>query len=215
MKKKIVLLGPPGSGKGTQAKELAKELGYEHISTGDILRDALKNGTQVGLEAKSYMEKGELVPDEVIAKLVLDSLKNGKKGFILDGFPRTVGQAEILEEGLKSRKEEIVDQAIELTAAREIIVSRLTKRRVCKDCSAVYHLVNIPPKQEGICDNCGGALYQREDDREETIDRRLEVYREQVKGLLDFFEQRNVLESVNGSLPREETLKIMLDLIRI
>ncbi|MDP3981209.1 MAG: adenylate kinase [Chlamydiota bacterium] len=215
MKQKIVLLGAPGSGKGTQAKVLAEKLEYRHISTGDILRDALKNGTPVGLQAKSYMEKGELVPDEVMATILLDALKedDAKKGFILDGFPRTVNQARILEKGL-SDNDGSIDLAIELIASRELIVERLTQRRICKDCGAVYNLKNIPPKTEGICDSCAGPLYQRNDDKEETIDRRLQIYQQQVQGLLEFFKEKGVLESVDGGLPREETLNMMLALIR-
>ncbi|MBI1871273.1 MAG: adenylate kinase [Chlamydiae bacterium] len=212
MKKRIVLLGPPGAGKGTQARDLVKALNVPHISTGDILREALGRGTPIGLQAKSYMNQGELVPDEVMAKIILERLeeKDAGKGFILDGYPRTVPQAILLEKGLKIISIDI-DTVIEVTANEDLIVSRLAFRRVCKKCGATYHLKNIPSKVLGVCDLCGGELVQRKDDEEKTVRRRLEVYREQSKPLVDYYRGKGMLKTVDGGLEREKTYAELLE----
>lgn len=210
-KKRIILLGPPGAGKGTHAKDLAVALDIPHISTGDILREAVKAKTSVGLQAKTYMEKGELVPDQVMAEIILERLKNkdSQEGFILDGYPRTLNQAKVLEEGLK-KLSQTIDFAVEVFADTDLIVSRLAYRWVCRKCGATYHLKNIPPKVQGRCDLCDGDLYQREDDREETVRRRLEVYRQQSEPLVDYYDQAGILKKVDGGLPREETFNELM-----
>ncbi len=210
-KKRIILLGPPGAGKGTHAKDLAAALCIPHISTGDILREAVKAKTSVGLQAKAYMEKGELVPDQVMAEIILERLKakDTQEGFILDGYPRTLNQAKVLEEGLK-KLSQTIDFAVEVFADTNLIVSRLAFRQVCRKCGATYHLKNIPPKVQGRCDLCEGELYQREDDREETVRRRLEVYRQQSEPLSHYYEKIGILKKVDGGLPREETFNELM-----
>lgn len=204
-KKRIVLLGPPGAGKGTHAKELALALHVAHVSTGDILREAVKAGTPLGIQAKAYMNKGELVPDELMAEVILERLKaeDCASGFILDGYPRTLAQAKILEAGLK-KLAQTLDFVIEVFAEPELIVSRLAHRRVCRDCGATYHLKNIPPKVSGRCDACQGELYQRSDDEEKTVRRRLEVYREQSEPLVAYYKKAGLLKRVDGGASREK-----------
>ncbi len=196
----LIMLGPPGSGKGTQAKRLTERFGIPQISTGDILREAVKEGTPLGKEAKRYMDEGKLVPDEVVVGIVRERLKEPdcEKGFILDGFPRTVAQAEALDQILEEMGRKI-DHVIDIEVSEDELLKRLTGRRTCKRCGAMYHIIFNPPKRDGICDQCGGELYQRDDDREETIKARLKVYREQTAPLIDYYEKRGLLRRIEGS----------------
>lgn len=205
VKMKIIMLGAPGAGKGTQAKMIAEKYGLPHISTGDIFRANIKNGTELGKEAKEYMDKGLLVPDELTVRLLLDRVAQDdcKNGYVLDGFPRTIPQAEVLDEKLSELGEK-VDYAINVDVPDENIVNRMSGRRACLNCGATYHIVSIPPKKEGICDVCGSELVLRDDDRPETVQNRLKVYHEQTQPLIDFYEKRGVLRSVDGTLPMEE-----------
>lgn len=192
---KLVLLGPPGAGKGTQAAELAKELSIPAISTGNIIRAAVKEGTPVGIIAKGYIDKGELVPDETVVSLVEERLKadDCKNGYILDGFPRTISQAEIMvEKGIE------VDKVLNIELADEIIVERLSGRRVCLACGAAYHVKFNPPKEEGICGVCGDKLVIRDDDKEDVILNRLSVYHSQTEPLIEFYEKQGKLTSISG-----------------
>ncbi|HJC88639.1 MAG TPA: adenylate kinase [Candidatus Eisenbergiella intestinigallinarum] len=202
---KIIMLGAPGAGKGTQAKMIAEKYGLPHISTGDIFRANIKNGTELGKEAKEYMDKGLLVPDELTVRLLLDRVAQDdcKNGYVLDGFPRTIPQAEVLDEKLSELGEK-VDYAINVDVPDENIVNRMSGRRACLNCGATYHIVSIPPKKEGICDVCASALVLRDDDRPETVQNRLKVYHEQTQPLIDFYEKKGVLRSVDGTLPMEE-----------
>ena len=205
VKMKIIMLGAPGAGKGTQAKMIAEKYGLPHISTGDIFRANIKNGTELGKEAKEYMDKGLLVPDELTVRLLLDrvALDDCKNGYVLDGFPRTIPQAEVLDEKLSELGEK-VDYAINVDVPDENIVNRMSGRRACLNCGATYHIVSIPPKKEGICDVCASALVLRDDDRPETVQDRLKVYHEQTQPLINFYEKKGVLRSVDGTLPMEE-----------
>ena len=196
---RLIFLGPPGAGKGTQARTLAAEEGIPQIATGDMLREAVARGTRLGLEAKSYMDRGALVPDEVVVGLVAERLdrNDAKKGFILDGFPRTVAQAEALERLIKDR-DLAVERVIFFEVSESELLRRLTGRRVCRGCGATYHLAFSPPKKAGRCDQCEGELYQREDDGEATVRRRLAVYAEQTSPLLDYYRSRGLLVEVPG-----------------
>lgn len=196
---RLIFLGPPGAGKGTQARTLAGEQGIPQIATGDMLREAVARGTRLGREAKSYMDRGALVPDEVVVGLVAERLdrNDAKKGFILDGFPRTVAQAEALERLLKDR-DLAVERVIFFEVSESELLRRLTGRRVCRGCGATYHLAFSPPKKAGRCDQCEGELYQREDDGEAIVRRRLAVYAEQTSPLLDYYRSRGLLVEVPG-----------------
>ena len=207
---KLILLGPPGAGKGTQSVELCKRYGVPHISTGDILRQSVKAGLPLGLKAKSYMDKGELVPDEVVIGIVAERLKDKdtEKGFILDGFPRTVKQAIGLDEALKNIRSGI-DMVIYFQTSSKVAIERLTGRRVCKNCGFNYHIKNMPPKKEGICDKCGGALYQRPDDNEATVLNRLKVYEDQTKPLVDYYSAKGILKKVSGDLGVNDLSKVL------
>jgi len=208
----VVFLGPPGSGKGTQAKRLSKEMGLLHISTGDLLREAVKNGTPLGKKAKEYMDKGELVPDEVVISLIEEVMpKDG--GFILDGFPRTVPQAIALEEMLKKYGRD-VDKVVLFEISEEVVVDRLSGRLTCSVCGAVYHIRYNPSKQEGICDLCGGKLIQREDDKEEVVRRRFKVYREQTAPLIEFYEKRHKLIRLDATKDVEEVHSRLLEVLK-
>jgi adenylate kinase len=209
--KAIILLGAPGAGKGTLAEGVRSATDFIHVSTGDMLRAALKAGTETGLEAKSYMEKGELVPDDVIMRIVGERLFQGQDSdqYMFDGFPRTSEQARLLDETLEKSGAK-VNQVFLLEVPTKVIVSRLSGRRICKGCGAVYHVTNIPSKVEGVCDQCGGALYQRPDDSEATVLNRLEVYEKQTASLIDFYEQKGVLVRINaGSNPQAATAELM------
>ena len=202
---KIIMLGAPGAGKGTQAKQIADKYGIPHISTGDIFRANIKNGTELGKKAKTYMDQGLLVPDELTCDLVVDRIQqeDAKNGFVLDGFPRTIPQAEALTEALKILGTSM-DFAINIEVKDENIVRRMSGRRACVNCGATYHIVHIPPKVEGICDRCGSALILRDDDKPETVQNRLKVYHEQTQPLIDYYTEEGILKSVDGMLPMDE-----------
>ena len=209
--KAIILLGAPGAGKGTLAEGVRGATDYIHVSTGDMLRSAIKAGSKTGLEAKAYMEKGELVPDGVILRIVGERLSQGQPSdkYMFDGFPRTLEQARQLDETL-AKLGAAVNQVFLLEVPTPVIVSRLSGRRICKGCGAVYHVTNIPSKKEGVCDQCGGALYQRPDDSEATVLNRLEVYQRQTASLIDFYERKGVLVRINaGTNPQAATAELM------
>lgn len=207
---KLILLGPPGAGKGTQSVVLSREYKIPHISTGDILRESVKGGLPLGMKAKAFMDKGELVPDEIVTGIVIERLKkpdtNG--GYILDGFPRTLKQAEDLDKALKSISSEI-GMVIYFETSAKVAVERLSGRRVCKNCGFNYHVKNIPPKKEGVCDKCGGTLFQRPDDNEKTVLNRLKVYDLQTKPLIEFYAKKGILQKVSGDLGVEDLFKVL------
>lgn len=198
---KIVLLGPPGAGKGTQAEVLTKKLLVPHISTGDMFRAAIKNGTAMGIEAKSYMDRGQLVPDEVTVGIIKDRIAQSdcSGGFLLDGFPRTIAQAEALDKLLEDKGG--LDAVLNISVPLEKLVERLTGRRMCRKCGAIYHMLYNAPAKEGVCDACGGELYQRDDDKLETVTNRLDVYEAQTAPLIGFYEKQGKLFTVNGDQP--------------
>ncbi|AUS07651.1 adenylate kinase [Laceyella sacchari] len=211
----IVLMGLPGAGKGTQASRILEELDIPHISTGDMFRAAVKEETPLGLEAKSYMEQGQLVPDRVTIGIVRERLGKDDcaNGFLLDGFPRTVPQAEALDE-LTKELHRAIDFVLYIEVSEEELLKRLTGRRICRDCGASYHVVFAPPKVEGVCDRCGGELYQRADDSAETVQERLKVNLEQTRHLLHYYESTGKLHRVNGEQPIENVTEQILSLIR-
>lgn len=202
---KIIMLGAPGVGKGTQAKMIADKYGVPHISTGDIFRANIKNGTELGMEAKKYMDQGLLVPDELTVRILLDRVAQDdcKNGYVLDGFPRTIPQAEVLDSELTKLGDHI-DYAINVDVPDENIVKRMSGRRACLTCGATYHIEHVPPKKEGICDVCGSELVLRDDDKPETVKNRLNVYHEQTQPLIDFYTEKGVLKTVDGTVPMEE-----------
>lgn len=210
----IILIGPPGAGKGTQAEIIAKKLSIPHISTGDIFRQAIAEGTGFGLKAKSYMNKGELVPDEIVIGIVVQRLEQDdtRNGFILDGFPRTLQQAAALDDNLQE-KEMAIDIAIEIVVDEKDLVARLTGRRACRDCGANYHIVFNPPSSNLVCDNCGGTIYQRDDDRQTTVRQRLDVYKDQTQPLVSYYEDRNLLVKIDGSQYVSQVTRSILDSI--
>ena len=199
---RVAFLGPPGAGKGTQARDLAQEWGALHLATGDMLREAVAAGSTLGREAKSYMDKGAFVPDDVIIRMMAERLgaADAGRGFILDGFPRTIAQAEALARLLKDLGQ-TVDTVVYFDVSEPELLRRLTGRRVCRTCGHSYHVTSNPPKRAGVCDACGGELYQRDDDGEATVRNRLEVYRRQTAPLLDYYRQRNLLVTVSGEGP--------------
>ena len=197
---KVVMLGAPGAGKGTQAKLIAGKYNVPHISTGDIFRANIKNGTELGKEAKKYMDQGLLVPDELVVNLVVDRLlqEDCVNGYVLDGFPRTIPQAEALDVALQKNGERL-DYALDIEVPDENIVKRMGGRRACVACGGTYHIVNIPPKKEGICDACGGELILRDDDKPETVTQRLAVYHEQTQPLIDYYNNSGILVEFDGT----------------
>ncbi len=205
---KIIMLGAPGAGKGTQAKMIADKYDIPHISTGDIFRANIKEGTPLGMEAKQYMDKGLLVPDELTVKILLDRVakKDCQNGYVLDGFPRTIPQAEVLDKALGERGDRI-DHAIDVDVPDENIVKRMGGRRACLSCGATYHIEHVPPKQEGICDVCGQKLVLRDDDKPETVQNRLNVYHEQTQPLIDFYRNKGILKTVDGTKDKEEVFE--------
>ncbi len=208
---KLMIMGPPGAGKGTQAEVLVKELGIIHISTGDMFRAAIKEGTEMGNKAKEYMDKGQLVPDEVVVGMVKDRLSQPDcaKGFLLDGFPRTLAQADALSKTLDDVGIKL-DGVINIAVPRERLMARLTGRRVCKGCGASYHVIFNPPKTEGACNSCAGELYQRSDDNEETVSNRLDVYEAQTQPLIDYYNERGLLLNINGDQDIDKVLQEVL-----
>lgn len=200
----VILLGPPGAGKGTQATTIVKEYRIPHISTGDIFRENIKNGTELGKKAQEYMNQGELVPDDLVIEIATDRLarEDCHQGFLLDGFPRTVHQAEELDRFLEGRGDK-VHHVLNISVAKEELIRRLIGRRVCKNCGATYHIETMKPKVEGVCDVCGGELVQRADDNRETVENRIDVYEQQTMPLIDYYEKAGVLVHIDGSLGLE------------
>ena len=204
---KIILMGPPGAGKGTQAEKLVELYQIPHISTGDMFRKAQKDGTELGLKAKEYMEQGQLVPDEVTVGIVRERLAEAdcKDGFLLDGFPRTVQQADALD-GILKDLGMVLDRVINIEVDKAFLVDRLTGRRVCRTCGATFHVVNKAPKVEGVCDKCCGEVYQRNDDKIETVSNRLDVYAAQTAPLIEYYQSKGVMSSIDGSKSMEDVL---------
>jgi adenylate kinase len=209
------LLGAPGAGKGTHAKRLSSLLGIPHISTGDIFREEMEKNSELGQEVRRYVESGELVPDEVVNQIVKKRLSQDdcKKGFILDGYPRTLQQAEALEQILKELSLPL-KKVINLVVSEEEIIRRLSGRRICRNCGAIFHIVNMPPKKEGICDYCGGELYQRDDDKPEAIRHRLAVYHKQTEPLIRFYEEKGLLVNVNCEVPLEQSVEEIVKILQ-
>ena len=198
---KIIMLGAPGAGKGTQAKKIAAKYDIPHISTGDIFRANIKNGTELGKKAKTYMDQGLLVPDELVVDLVVDRVnqEDCQKGYVLDGFPRTIPQAEALDRALANMDQKM-DYAIKVEVPDENIIRRMSGRRACVDCGATYHIVYAAPKKEGVCDKCQGSLILRDDDKPETVEKRLHVYHEQTQPLIEYYTQAGILKNVDGTV---------------
>ena len=204
------MLGAPGAGKGTQAKKIAEKYGVPHISTGDIFRANIKNGTELGKKAKTYMDQGLLVPDELVADRIMQD--DCAKGFVLDGFPRTIPQAEALDAALEKMGTSM-DYAIDVDVPDENIINRMSGRRACLDCGATYHIVTIPTKVEGICDTCGSKIVLREDDKPETVQKRLEVYHAQTQPLIEYYKKQNVLRTVDGTQPMDAVFEAIVDIL--
>ena len=213
---RLILLGAPGVGKGTQAQRLATEEGIPQISTGEILRDAIKRGTPLGIQAKSFMEAGNLVPDDVVIGIIRDRLSrsDGADGFILDGFPRTVAQAQALDRMLLDSGAGGIDYVVNFEAPNQEIISRLSGRRTCPDCQAVYHVEHAPPQQEGRCDKCGAALVQRTDDKPDTIAARLKVYDQQTSPLVDYYRERGLLRQLDATVPIDSVYRNFRSLVQ-
>ena len=211
---KIIMLGAPGAGKGTQAKMLSDKFSIPHISTGDIFRANIKEGTELGKKAKAYMDAGGLVPDELVCDLVVDRIGQDDcaNGFILDGFPRTIPQAEALTAALDKIGSKM-DYAIDIEVEDEAIINRMSGRRACLNCGATYHIVNIPPKKEGICDRCGSEIVLRDDDKPETVKKRLEVYHEQTQPLIDYYTGQGILKEIDGTLPMDTVFAKIVEIV--
>lgn len=211
---KIIMLGAPGAGKGTQAKRIAEKYAIPHISTGDIFRANIKNGTELGKKAKSYMDQGALVPDELTCDLVMDRIQQEdcKNGFVLDGFPRTIPQAEALDEALRKIGQSM-DYAIDVDVPDENIVNRMGGRRACLSCGATYHISFNPTKEEGKCDACGSETALRDDDRPETVQKRLTVYHTQTQPLIEHYGKQNILKTVDGTKPMDEVFEAIVDIL--
>ncbi len=211
---KIIMLGAPGAGKGTQAKKIADKYQIPHISTGDIFRANIKNGTELGKKAKTYMDQGLLVPDELVVDLVVDRLaqEDCANGCVLDGFPRTIPQAESLDAALAA-KGEAIDYAIDVDVPDENIINRMSGRRACVACGATYHIVHIPTKVEGVCDRCGEGLILRDDDKPETVKKRLDVYHAQTQPLIEYYTTKNVLKSVDGTQDMEDVFQAIVNIL--
>ena len=212
---KIIMLGAPGAGKGTQAKRIAEKYGIPHISTGDIFRANIKNGTELGKEAKKYMDEGQLVPDELTVRILLDRVKDAdcKNGYVLDGFPRTIPQAEVLTKELEKLGEK-VDFAIDVNVPDENIINRMSGRRACLKCGATYHMEYLKPAKEGICDKCGSELVLRDDDKPETVKKRLGVYHEQTQPLIDYYTKAEVLHTVDGTKEPDDVFRAIVDVLK-
>lgn len=211
---KIIMLGAPGAGKGTQAKMIAEKYSIPHVSTGDIFRANIKNGTELGKQAKQYMDQGLLVPDELTVKILLDRVAQPDcaNGYVLDGFPRTIPQAQVLDEALAKLGEKI-DYAINVDVPDENIVKRMSGRRACLKCGATYHIEHIPPKKEGICDTCGSELVLRDDDKPETVLNRLDVYHKQTQPLIDFYTKKDVLRTVDGTVDMKDVFAAIIAIL--
>lgn len=211
---KIIMLGAPGAGKGTQAKMIADKYGVPHVSTGDIFRANIKNGTELGMEAKKYMDQGLLVPDELTVKILLDRVAQAdcKNGYVLDGFPRTIPQAEVLDKALSELGDKI-DFAIDVDVPDENIINRMSGRRACLACGATYHIVHVPPKKEGICDRCGKELVLRDDDKAETVKNRLEVYHKQTQPLIEFYNKKQILRTVDGTKDMNDVFAAIVSIL--
>ena len=211
---KIIMLGAPGAGKGTQAKQIAEKYSIPHISTGDIFRANIKQGTELGKKAKTYMDQGLLVPDELTCDLVMDRIQQEdcKNGFVLDGFPRTIPQAEALDAALTKIGQKM-DFAIDVDVPDENIINRMSGRRACLNCGATYHIVSIPPKKEGVCDTCGNELVVREDDKPETVKKRLDVYHAQTQPLIEYYTKQGILKSVDGTQPMEDVFAAIVTVL--
>lgn len=211
---KIIMLGAPGAGKGTQAKKIAAKYSIPHISTGDIFRANIKNGTELGLKAKSYMDAGGLVPDEITIGMLLDRIHQAdcENGYVLDGFPRTIPQAESLTEALK-KNGEAIDFAVNVDVPDENIINRMSGRRACLNCGATYHIVYNAPKKENVCDACGQELVLRDDDKPETVKKRLDVYHDQTLPLIDYYKNEGVLAEVDGTLDMEDVFQAIVKIL--
>ena len=211
---KIIMLGAPGAGKGTQAKMIAEKYQVPHISTGDIFIANIKNGTELGMEAKKYMDQGLLVPDELTVKILLDRVANPDctNGYVLDGFPRTIPQAEVLDKALSELGDKI-DYAINVDVPDENIIKRMGGRRACLTCGATYHIEHVPPKADGICDKCGQQLVLRDDDKPETVKNRLDVYHKQTQPLIDFYSGKGVLKTVDGTVDMKDVFAAIVSIL--
>ena len=211
---KIIMLGAPGAGKGTQADKICAKYNIPHISTGDIFRANIKNNTELGQKAKSYMDKGELVPDELVVDLVVDRIKadDCTNGYVLDGFPRTIPQAEALDAALAAINDK-VDYAINVEVPDENIINRMSGRRACVACGATYHIVHIPTKVDGVCDKCGADLILRDDDKPETVKNRLNVYHEQTQPLIDFYAKKGILKEVDGTMDMNDVFAAIVKIL--
>jgi len=213
---KIVMLGGPGAGKGTQAKIIAEKYNIPHISTGDIFRANIKDGTELGKKAKTYMDAGALVPDELVVDLVADRLTwdDTKNGFVLDGFPRTIPQAQALTKALADMSTQL-DVAIDIEVPDQVIIDRMGGRRACVSCGSTYHIVNIPPQKEGFCDKCGAKLILRDDDKPETVKKRLDVYHDQTQPLIDYYNEMGVLKEVDGTTSMDEVFAQIAEILGV